>query len=452
MAKTDVVEVLTVRKSGSPEAEACWALLERVAESDQLRRAPRLREVLFYVGRRSLREGCEQVHEQDIGHDVFGRPEAYDTSVDNVVRTSVSELRKRIEAYFDAEGKLETVTMEIPRGSYLPRFGYRPIEAHSAAEPPLSAVAPIPEALDTNPGVSPASYPHRWIIVGALILVLALGSCAALWIQNRSANRSLDSLNESLYPFRYKPSVAQLWSGFLDSNQPTDVVMADTSFLLLQTFSKHSYSFNDYLSHAYIAQAQAQNSSLEMHAVMNKIAATNLASADDFRLAQRFMALDPLGKNIHLYNAREYVPALIKQDNVILFGSRIANPWDELFESRLNFAVTSDSNGFATVTDSAPAAGEQKTYIPTTPVGYCVVAYLPNLGQNGKVLLIEGTSAEAVEASGDFLLSEDQLSNFLKIQHATKFPYFEVLLRTSQLRSTPLTATILAYRTYPNLR
>jgi hypothetical protein len=228
--------------------------------------------------------------------------------------------------------------------------------------------------------------------------------------------------------------------------------MADTSFLLLQTFSKHSYSFNDYLSHAYIAQAQAQNSSLEMHAVMNKIAATNLASADDFRLAQRFMALDPLGKNIHLYNAREYVPALIKQDNVILFGSRIANPWDELFESRLNFVVTSDSNGFATVTDSAPAAGEQKTYIPTTPVGYCVVAYLPNLGQNGKVLLIEGTSAEAVEASGDFLLSEDQLSNFLKIQHATKFQYFEVLLRTSQLRSTPLTATILAYRTYPNLR
>jgi hypothetical protein len=162
--------------------------------------------------------------------------------------------------------------------------------------------------------------------------------------------------------------------------------------------------------------------------------------------------LHPLGKNSHLYNAREYVPALIKQDNVILFGSRIANPWDELFESRLNFVVTSDSNGFATVTDSAPAAGEQKTYIPTTPVGYCVVAYLPNLGQNGKVLLIEGTSAEAVEASGDFLLSEDQLSNFLKIQHATKFQYFEVLLRTSQLRSTPLTATILAYRTYPNLR
>jgi hypothetical protein len=446
------MEALTHQKSGLPDSEAYWALLERVANSEQLRRAPRLREVLFYVGRRSLKEGCDQVREHEIGCDVFGRPETYDTGVDNVVRTSVSELRKRIEAYFDAEGMAETVILEIPRGSYVPVFRSRPVAAQDLAGPTITVVSPTSNAFRTVQEAPRTFNQHRFILAGLIVLVLAITSCTVLWIQNRSAKRALDALNHSLYPYKSQPSLAQLWSGFLDANQTTDVVMADTSFLLLQIFNKQSFSFNDYLSRSYVGQSQTQDSSLELHAVMSKIADTNLASADDFRLAQHILALNPLGKNVHLYNAREYVPALINQDNVILLGSRIANPWDELFESQLNFVVTSDKEGFATVSNRAPTAGEQKVYIPTTSMGYCVVAYLPNPGQTGKVLLLEGTSAEAVEASGDFLFSEDQLSKFLKLQHVTRFPYFEVLLRTSQVRSTPLTATVLAYRTYPNLR
>jgi hypothetical protein len=84
------------------ESEICWALLERVAGSTQLRRATRLKELLLYVGQSSLKEGRDQVHEQEIGARVFGRQEGYDTSVDNIVRTNVSDLRKRIENYFRA--------------------------------------------------------------------------------------------------------------------------------------------------------------------------------------------------------------------------------------------------------------------------------------------------------------------------------------------------------------
>jgi hypothetical protein len=67
------------------------------------------------------------------------------------------------------------------------------------------------------------------------------------------------------------------------------------------------------------------------------------------------------------------------------------------------------------------------------------------------VLLIEGTDAEATEAAGDFLLSEDQLSSFKRLLHATKLPYFQVLLKVSSVRGTPLVATVQAYRAYPNL-
>lgn len=87
----------------------------------------------------------------------------------------------------------------------------------------------------------------------------------------------------------------------------------------------------------------------------------------------------------------------------------------------------------------------------TDSVDDCVVAYLPNLDHNGIILLIEGTGAEATEGAGDFLLTEDQLSNFKKMLHVNKLPYLEVLLKVSSVRGTPLTATIEAYRAYDDL-
>lgn len=67
------------------------------------------------------------------------------------------------------------------------------------------------------------------------------------------------------------------------------------------------------------------------------------------------------------------------------------------------------------------------------------------------VILLEGADAVSSEAAGDFLLSEDQLSDFRKMLHVIRFPYFEVLLKISEVRGTPFTATVEAYRTYPNL-
>ena len=103
------MEVSLSKESETPTSQECWALLERIEACAGLRRAPRLREFLDYVARRSLRDGCIQIHEQEIGTAVFGRPETYDTSVDNIVRANATELRKRIETYFESEGSEESL-------------------------------------------------------------------------------------------------------------------------------------------------------------------------------------------------------------------------------------------------------------------------------------------------------------------------------------------------------
>ncbi|MGH9604678.1 MAG: hypothetical protein ACRD3N_03150 [Terracidiphilus sp.] len=434
----------TSKEIEAADTASCWALLERLATSSQLRRAPRLREFLEYIAKRSLRDGCNHIHEHEIGVEVFGRPEAYDTSIDNIVRANATELRKRLEAYFGAEGAHEPVVLDIPRGSYVPVFKRRPATPE-APEPAVSA----PPAFDLPSSVAevrplpPRRYPTLiWIAVTA-----TLGAaCAALWMQVQSTKKLLS-------PWRSEPAVAALWSQFVDTGRVTDVVVADQSFLLLQNLDKRSFTFDDYLNHGYLTQLQAQDLSPDMHTVMNLLASKTMGNMGEIRLAEHILALDPQGKSVQLYNAREYTSLLLARDNVILIGSSFSNPWQDLFAGRLNFVSEPDVDSIGPILNRAPQPGEPALYSSDNyRVGYCTVDYLPNPNHIGKVLLISGTSAEATEAGGDFLLSEDQLSSFQKKLHATTLPFFEVLLKSSQAIDTPFSTTIAAYRTYPGLQ
>lgn len=422
-----------------PDTESCWALLERIAASAQLRRAARLKELLFYIGRRSLKDGSDRVNEQEIGANVFRRPAYYDTGVDNIVRTNVSDLRKRIEAYFHAEGLHEELVMEIPRGSYIPVFRPRASETETSETPANEYRLSTVDAAEAPPvRALPKWVPPVLAAAGILILLLATG-CLYFWNQYRG-------LHQSLFAWQDKPSVAAFWSQWLNSNTSTDIVISDTGIGVVQALSKQTFPLNDYLSRSYVSQLQSEKLSPDMHTAINRILNWNLASPDEFLLARRILALDPAGKSLHLYNARNYTPDLVTRDNVILVGASKSNPWDELFANRINFVTEFDN---PRVINRAPAAGEQATYVPSNADGYCVVAYLPNPENTAKVLLIEGTNAEATEAAGDFLLSEDQLTSFKKMLRVRTLPYFQVLLKVSSVRGTPLAATIAAYRVSP---
>lgn len=408
-----------------------WALLERVADSTQLRRAFRLRELLFYVGRRSLKEGCDQIHEQEIGKEVFGRRESYDTGADNIVRASVSDLRKRLEAYFATEGIHEELRMEIPRGSYVPVF-----------HPIVAETPELTEPILANAGAGKTERLPRWVrmtFAGGLIAVLALtGGLIAFWMNYRE-------LYNRAYPWMTEPAITTFWSPFFKTNQDTDIVMGDTAFQLVQTLSNHQFPFSDYINRTYVSQVQ-NFAAPDLHSVLSMMTAKNLGNSVEFRLTSKIQNLAPLNSRLRFFNAREYMPGLAQQDNMILLGSNIANPWVSLFEERLNFVATSDKNGFTTMLNRKPVGNEQSIYVPTDSVGYCVVVYQPNLTNSAKVLLIQGTSSEAVEAAGDFILSEEQLERFYQSQGKNKPEYFEVLLKTSQVRGTPLHIEVIATR------
>lgn len=238
-----------------------------------------------------------------------------------------------------------------------------------------------------------------------------------------------------------------MWGSFLADQKSTDLVITDSSFSLVEDLTHKSFDLSDYLSRSYMGHLQDPDP--RMASTLNRIANWGLGSSGEFEVAQRFLALDPTRQKMHFYLARKYQPDLIRRDNVILIGSRFGNPWAELFEKRMNFIFNPDNPN--QIVNRAPRDGESRTYEFGDPSsdGYCIIAYLPSPDNNGSALLIQGTSGEPTEAGGEFLLSEEKMSGFQKILRVSKFPYFELLLKTSWVKGTPIDSNVIAYRTYP---
>jgi hypothetical protein len=100
-------------------------LVRRVVSSSLICKSARLRELFLYLCNKVLDESVYDIHELELGHRVFGRPQHYDTAADNIVRAHASLLRKRLAEYFQTEGINEALIVEIPRGNYALTFRKR---------------------------------------------------------------------------------------------------------------------------------------------------------------------------------------------------------------------------------------------------------------------------------------------------------------------------------------
>ena len=138
-----------------------------------------------------------------------------------------------------------------------------------------------------------------------------------------------------------------------------------------------------------------------------------------------------------------------------MIGSRKSNPWVDFFQDQLGFTIGATTPLFIRAVSSIFIRSQvncrsiQSREAPGTNVGYGVVAFLPNVGQTGDALIIEGTDSQATEAAGEFVTNEASMASLKRQLNSKTFPYFQVLLKTSRLSGTPFTAQIVTLRTSP---
>lgn len=429
---------------GLPTIEERRTLIERVAASEQFSRSARLRDFLLYVGKQSLKEGCPEIHEQEIGAKVFGRPASYDRSADNIVRVNATELRKRIESYFESTGANEPLLFEIPRGAYRLVFRRRlaqqpesgvPVQAESAREMAPAGDTPSREDIRPNRIIQRLVWP--------LVSISLALTCVALYVQNRS-------FRKALYPWDGQPALTAFWSGFLDPHRQTDLVLSDDSASVMEDITGHPLTLGDYISRGFIQQIQSSDLSADRKGDVSQVLNHNLVAFGAVRAAQSLLGEIPANYPHYLTLARYFTADQIKRDDVVLIGGKKAVPWDYLLDDQLNFVTDFDySRAVAVVRNRHPRPGEPAVY--TDSEASATIAYLPNPSHTGNIIILAGTDSDATGAAAAFLSSETQMQNLLNTFGAKRFPYFEVLLKTSRLSGTFFDAQLVAYRTYPNL-
>jgi hypothetical protein len=93
-------------------------LLEGPSFRGSLRSAAFLR----FVVEETLAGRQEMLKERTIGASVLGKAPGYDTGSDSGVRVRANEVRKRLAAHYDATPARAGIRIDLPPGTYIPRF------------------------------------------------------------------------------------------------------------------------------------------------------------------------------------------------------------------------------------------------------------------------------------------------------------------------------------------
>ena len=176
----------------------------------------------------AVEEGrSDEISEYAIATQVFGRPPKFDPSSDTIVRTQAYRLRLKLKEYYEGEGKGERITIEVPKGHYVPLFQWRPgtvVNETAPPTPPTQAPAQ-PEPVSAKPI---AMGGRLWVrITGVVLLALVMfAGGAALgtrWLSQRP----------SVSPAYLTQGIEiQFWSSFLNSNRPIIVSFWDFYYLV----------------------------------------------------------------------------------------------------------------------------------------------------------------------------------------------------------------------------
>lgn len=429
-------------KGESAEIEEKNRLIGRIAASDLFRKSPRLRDFLIYAADCTLNNRLLDVREQVIAERVFGRRPEFNGGQDSIVRAEARNLRKRLEAYFESEGRDEPIIVTMPRGGYALAFEVRRAVRESEAAPAATEpelLLPEPEA----PAVSAPTPAHattyrRLSIAMALLAAFAFG-LAFYWRSADATLRNQLGIQKPTLPF----------SALFSDSQDSLIVTSDTGLVQISLLARRRISLDDYIARSYPAIPNLQppdlvrNWNIYEFTDGREMAVAGLILRNNIQFAQ----------HIALRSGHQVQLPDFKDHSVVLIGSPISNPWAQLYEEKLNFPCDLASDSRITFRNRTPKPGESPSYPSPDDIAhnrtYARLVFLPRTSEATATLLIAGTTAESSQAGGEFIADRTRLGNTLRsmgIDPDGPAHYFEILIRSNNFIGGAMLPEVVAWR------
>ena len=412
----------------SPPADPRWELALRLAKGDRFAKSPRLRDFLLYVCDAALNDRIDEITEHKIGQRVFGRPEHYNSSDDNIVRAHARLLRNKLEAYFNKEGASESLILRIPKVPTSRRF----VGERQLARPHAYGVEPQAFEKDRS----------KWLFVIIAVLSSMVVLLAALLIGPKlNISRAMANSRQDLRP---------LWSQLFSSTATTTIVVPDSTFYMLQQASHRTLDLQTYLSQPTLSEDQGVQL---LQSILPTFSRRRYTTFDALTTVIRVLNISQNFPNkVVVRYARDVTLRDLSPGNVVFIGRPASNLWEQVFLPKLNFRSHTDMEHHteAWINDQ-PQPGEQAEYVPKREgnrfQAYGSIAFLPNLS-GGNVLMISGSNSTSQEGLAEFVTDESMLTRFVHKIGLTggRLPYFEALLLTTTVNEVSQEPSLVSYR------
>jgi len=96
--------------------------LERVLRSETFKHADRLKRFLTFIVTEAIAGRQADLKEYVIGVQVFLKKDTFDPRTDPIVRVQARRLRAKLVRYYREESQSDALTIELPKGGYVPLF------------------------------------------------------------------------------------------------------------------------------------------------------------------------------------------------------------------------------------------------------------------------------------------------------------------------------------------
>ncbi len=368
-----------VPPSAKTDSEFDWrGEVERICSSHLLAEAQNLQALLRYLAEKSLLGQTEDLKEFNLGQAVFHRKPDYDPRLDAVVRVQASQLRKRLEQYYQEDGRGSRHRIQLPRGAYVLRF-----EMLEAAAPP---------AIREEPSLAASASPRHKLRYVLLLAVFVTG-CAAGWWFHGIAKISGTA-----------PTFPELWAPFLKSDAGLICVYGVPQFFqrgAILMRDTHVNSLADLRSGLKTPIVGPDGSVPE--------AVNHYTGVGELRgMLDLAAMLHRHGKDFQVRAGHELSTKELESNNVVLVSSARFRSWIDEESFPADF-VFEDKDAGPPIVNKAPRSGERVRYerqtLNSLRYEYALVSLWLRSNSGARLLTVRGAEEQATGGATVYLVS-----------------------------------------------
>jgi hypothetical protein len=429
------------------------AALHFALESESLCRSDRLKSMLRFVCEAEFAGEQHRLTEYEIAVSALGRREDFSPSEDSTVRSRAFELRQKLERLYSVEAPESCIRIDLPKGSYRPRFyRHKPlavvsapsIDSADAAQVSTQPIAPDqPGKVRVNP---------RWA-VPLFCFALGVGLTALLVALTMSFRHS------GIFPraenSAWTPDLRLFWRPILEGSKPVLVAYETRLFVSvgpLVVRDPNIESIQDVESSAPIMQVKKLFHAQEVYEARRYTDFSVVNAA--FSIAQ---LLSTTGIPLKAERTDEMTSEQIASSNLILLGKPGA--FDNLKQVPIvgaNFVYDS----FRNIRNLHPRAGERDLYQrggSSAQSGgvsqeFALITLTPGPSRGQHVLNIVSAESELFRPLGAYLTDPGYMQDLvrhLRLANGGLPEAFEVLVRIDMRGPRPLRIAYVAHRVLP---